>query len=255
MNVYGMSDRGAYRAENEDFFAVSVLESPPRIKGIRKREKNAVLAVVCDGMGGSLGGEIASRLAGESIEERMRGEMSTDALLALTHALDSANRAVYSRAKEDESLRGMGTTVAAAVAYENMLAILSVGDSRIYLWHDGRLLLLTHDHSYVQSLVDAGQISAEEARRSAHKNLITRAVGISTRVEGDTAYCFWEKGDKLLLCTDGLTGAMSEGELSLLLSADESAEDTVKALIKRATENGSKDNVTALLLVNTKENQ
>ena len=114
---------------------------------------------------------------------------------------------------------------------------------------------MTHDHSYVQQLVDAGQMSAEEARRSAHKNLITRAVGIGAHVTGDTAYCFWEEGDKLLLCTDGLSGALSEGEICRILSEESSAEHTVKTLIDAALSSGSQDNVTALLLVNTKENQ
>lgn len=255
MKIFGMTDKGTHRAENQDYFRVSVLSPPPRIKGARKKEDSALLAVVCDGIGGAKGGATASRLAVECLTEEMKKPTSRDAVGALTHALSVTNRSLYDTAKRDEALRGMGTTMVAALTYENALAILNVGDSRIYLWHAGHVLQLTHDHSYVQEMLDAGKMSAAEARRSAYKNLITRAVGTLARVEGDISYCYWEEGDKLLLCTDGLADVVEEREISSILSEDVPIDRAVRELIEAAVTGGCHDNITALLLVNTKENQ
>ena len=124
-------------------------------------------------MGGVRGGEVASRLATEVFIKALAEDSGRDAESAMRRAVDAACTAVYKKAEKD-GLPGMGTTLAAAIAYEDTLALLHVGDSRIYLWHDGHLLLLTHDHSVIQQMLDAGQISADEARASRYKNLITR---------------------------------------------------------------------------------
>ena len=258
MKIFGLTDKGPTRAINQDYFRTEVLTPPPRIKGARKREETAFLAVVCDGMGGTKGGEVASHLAADALIknliEKAKQKPSRDALGALADALEYANGAVYNAALQNEALRGMGSTMVAALAYAGALAILSVGDSRIYLWHAGHLLLLTHDHSYVQSMVDAGRMSPLEARRSRHRNLITRAVGTRPSVEADISYCCWEEGDKLLLCTDGIVGAVDEGEISSILSEDIPTEHTVERLIDTAVSRGCEDNLTALLIENTKEN-
>ena len=185
----------------------------------------------------------------------MRAPRAKDAESAMTPALAAANRAVFEEANAKESLQGMGTTMVCALAYSDRLALMHVGDSRIYLWHAGHLLLLTHDHSYVQQLVDAGRMSAEEARQSRYKNLITRAVGTTADVDGDFAYCLWEEGDKILLCTDGLTGFVEESEISCILSEDVPAEQIVRELIGAANSRGCDDNLTAFLLENTKEKE
>ncbi len=254
MNVFGYSDIGPRRASNQDFFASAVLSQPPRLRGVRKREKTALLAVVCDGMGGAKGGEIASHLAIDTFIEKMKEETQRDALGALEDALAAANSAVYSAAEENDALRGMGSTMVAALAYGRALALLNVGDSRIYLWHAGHLLLLTHDHSYVQVLVDAGKMSAEEARHSLQRNVITRAVGTRSAVLGDIAYSYWEEGDRLLLCTDGVSGVLSETDIAAVLSADMPIDRAARELVAKAVSCGSEDNLTALLIENTKEN-
>ena len=255
MIIFGQTEKGPYRAVNPDCFRIQALSEPPRIKGVRKREPEALLAVVCDGMGGARGGEVASCLASDVFIEKMKQKTAKDALGAMKEALVAANAAVYRRGCEEEALCGMGSTMVAAVAYGEMLAVLSVGDSRIYLWHEGSLVLLTHDHSYVQSMVDAGKMSAEEARYSIHRNIITRAVGTRHRVEGDISYFSWEEGDRLLLCTDGVTGALREEEISAVLSEQPDAKETVQALIDMAIASGSEDNLTALLIENKKENR
>ena len=255
MKAYGMTDTGMYRPDNQDYYASCALVPPPRVKGARIRDTEAFLAVVCDGMGGAKGGAVASALAAETFVETMRSTRAKDAQSAMMQALAAANRAVYGEATAKETLQGMGTTLACALAYSDRLALMHVGDSRIYLWHQGHLLLLTHDHSYVQQLVDAGRMTAEEARHSRYKNIIMRAVGTAAEVEGDFAYCLWEEGDKVLLCTDGLTGFVEESEISGILSEDVPGEIVVRELIGAANSRGCDDNLTAFLLENTKEKE
>lgn len=254
MKVFGYSAKGPFRETNQDCQLSVRLEDPPKLRGVKKREENALLAVVCDGMGGAKGGEVASHLAIKSFAEKISEPSERDALAVMEDALAVANGAVYAAAEESEALRGMGSTMVAALVYERALAILNVGDSRIYLWHAGHLLLLTHDHSYVQAMVDAGKMSAEEARYSLHRNVITRAVGTRPTVTGDIAYSCWEEGDRLLLCTDGVSGVLSDTEIAEVLSADMTVERAVSELITRAISCGSEDNLTALLIENTKEN-
>lgn len=253
MTIFGLTEKGPVRAVNQDCFESVYLPSPPRIKGSHNRAREALLAVVCDGMGGARAGDLASRLATDAFVEKMKEKTSREACEALKNALSHANSAVYGRAEGEASLRGMGSTLISALAYEDTLALLSVGDSRAYLWHEGHLLLLTHDHTYVQGMIDAGKMSPEEARKSPCRNLITRAVGTRPSVEGDALYCAWEEGDRLLLCTDGLS-TLTEGELAMALSLDASPREIAEKLIDMAIMRGSEDNLTALLIENAKEN-
>lgn len=255
MNIYGMTDIGTCRHRNEDSFAYCALTPPPYLKGRKEKPENGVLAVVCDGMGGAACGDVASRMATETFVDAVKNAPKKDVESSMKNAIAKANRAVYGKAMEDEKYFGMGCTAAAAVAYDDTLALLHVGDSRIYLWHKGRLLLLTRDHSYVQQLVDAGKMTSEEAKHSRYKNIITRAVGTAAHVEADFAICRWEEGDKLLLCTDGLTGFVEEREICSVLSEDITTEDAARELIAAANARGCDDNLTALVLENQKENE
>lgn len=286
MKVYGLTDSGICRTENQDAYAACRLRwrrrrhlFHTRAEGTVEHDRlgvsydgafgketldtsdpsreedvaEATVAVVCDGMGGVLGGEIASRLATEAFANTLSEHYAGDADNALRAALQAANDAVYYRAAEDESLRGMGTTVVAAVADGREVAVLHVGDSRAYLFHDGDILLLTHDHSYVQELVDAGSITAAEARRHAKKNLITRAVGVGRTVEADLVHVPWTEGDRLLLCTDGLSNYIDERELLTIFSESTDLCILAHELIGAANCKGGEDNITALLLENVKE--
>jgi len=255
MKIYGMTDTGMCRMDNQDYFSACTVAPPPRIKGARKREKEALLAVVCDGMGGAKGGALASRLATETFMHTVMETRAHHSEDALQEAFAAANAAVYEKAQEDEALHGMGTTIVAALVYEKHLSLLHVGDSRIYLWHAGELSLLTHDHSYVQQMIDSGKMTPEEARHSRYKNLITRALGTAKETVADTVLCKWDVGDKLLLCTDGLIGFVDEAEMCSVLSEDIPAEQTVHELIGAANSRGCDDNLTALLLENIKEKQ
>ena len=253
MTVYGMTDVGCVRRQNEDAFGHCLLSPPPKRKGSREAPAEAVLAVVSDGMGGANAGEVASSLTVAAFLEGVKSTKKKTAEGAMREAVARANAAVYEKACADPACAGMGCTVVAALAYEDSLVLLNVGDSRIYLSHGERLLLLTHDHSYVQQLVDAGWMSEEEARRSEYKNVITRAVGTNESVEADIAVCKWEEGDRLLLCTDGLTGALEESDILTLLSEPLSAEEIASSLIMAGLMHGADDNITALVLKNIKE--
>ncbi len=255
MNIYGMTDIGTVRRQNEDYFGYCRLTPPPRLKGRRDTAEQALLGVVADGMGGANAGEVAARLAAETFLESVKASGKKDVERAMRTAIASANTAVYKEAQGNPALSGMGCTVAAVLAYDDTLALLHVGDSRVYLAHAGRLLLLTRDHSYVQELVDAGRMSAEDAKYSMYKNIITRAVGTHERVEEDFALCRWEEGDRILLCTDGLTGFIEEREICSVLSEDIPVEDVARELIAAANARGCDDNLTALVIENKKEKQ
>ena len=163
MNVCGLTDSGMCRAENQDCFACATLSSKD------KDGKDALaLAVVCDGMGGAHGGETASRLATAIFVEKMAGEKKRDEH-ALKNAVAAANTAVYRKSREEERFSGMGTTLVSVLAGKREAQVAYVGDSRAYLFHGGEIRQLTHDHSYVQTLVDSGKLTAEAIAMAARQ--------------------------------------------------------------------------------------
>ena len=178
MNVYGQTHIGLVRANNQDAMEYGTLN------------QNAQYAVVCDGMGGANGGNIASKIAVEVIGSRIRDAYGADqepgsAELLLTSAMATANIGVYDRAQKELELSGMGTTVVAVVTCGRTAYISHVGDSRVYLYRDQTLSQVTRDHSVVQELIESGQITEEEARSHPRKNYITRAIGVISEECGE----------------------------------------------------------------------
>ena len=167
--------------------------------------------------------------------------------LFLKKALLSANRYVFQKALREESLAGMGTTAVCALVRGGKAYLSHAGDSRAYLYRDGKLAQLTHDHSYVQELVDCGTITQEQAEHHPQKNIITRALGVDYRLEPEFTTVALQAGDVLLLCTDGLTNAVPTEQLEQLLRSG-SFYDLPDVLIRTANENGGPDNITALLV-------
>ena len=192
------TDTGRRRRRNEDAF---VCEPP--------------LFAVADGMGGAQAGEVASRLAAESLRERERGELS--ALEQTVELIREANRRVYAYSSENASARGMGTTMTVALVDGNRVAIGHVGDSRAYLLRDEQLTQLTQDHSLVADLVRSGRLSPEDAESHPRRSVITRALGTDSEVEVDVFSLRAEKRDVFLLCSDGLTSIVSDEEIARLL--------------------------------------
>ena len=240
MKVCGKTDVGLRRHENQDTFAV-------------EHGEKLLIAVVCDGMGGAEGGQIASSLAVETFMKEIRALLRADMTAGQLRELASfcvakANTAVYQRALQDPAYQGMGTTLVSAVAGERDAVICNIGDSRAYLIHNGEMMRITHDHSVVQTLVENGDITAEEARTHPNRNLITRALGPDETTLCDAFDVSFAHGDKILLCTDGLVVTATDEEICRIVCADKSAEESLDDLIALAKAQGAPDNVTAVLI-------
>ena len=240
MKVCGKTDVGLRRHENQDSFAV-------------EQGEKLLIAVVCDGMGGAEGGQIASSLAVETFMKEIRALLRADMTAGQLRELASfcvakANTAVYQRALQDPAYQGMGTTLVSAVAGERDAVICNIGDSRAYLIHSGEMTRITHDHSVVQTLVENGDITAEEARTHPNRNLITRALGPDETTLCDAFDVSFAHGDKILLCTDGLVVTATDEEICRIVCADKRAEEKLDDLIALAKAQGAPDNVTAVLI-------
>lgn len=240
MKVCGKTDVGLRRHENQDTFAV-------------EHGEKLLIAVVCDGMGGAEGGQIASSLAVETFMKEIRALLRADMTAGQLRELASfcvakANTAVYQRALQDPAYQGMGTTLVSAVAGERDAVICNIGDSRAYLIHNGEMMRITHDHSVVQTLVENGDITAEEARTHPNRNLITRALGPDETTLCDAFDVSFAHGDKILLCTDGLVVTATDEEICHIVCADKRAEEKLDDLIALAKAQGAPDNVTAVLI-------
>lgn len=240
MKVCGKTDVGLRRHENQDTFAV-------------EQGEKLLIAVVCDGMGGAEGGQIASSLAVETFMQEIRALLRADMTAGQLRELASfcvakANTAVYQRALQEPAYQGMGTTLVSAVAGERDAVICNIGDSRAYLIHNGEMMRITHDHSVVQTLVENGDITAEEARTHPNRNLITRALGPDETTLCDAFDVSFAHGDKILLCTDGLVVTATDEEICRIVCADKRAEEKLDDLIALAKAQGAPDNVTAVLI-------
>ncbi|HEX8173168.1 MAG TPA: Stp1/IreP family PP2C-type Ser/Thr phosphatase [Thermoanaerobaculia bacterium] len=247
VQAFGLTHVGRQRQHNEDAFLV---------------EGEAKLFLVADGMGGHAAGEIASRIAVDSINEFIvhtkeddgtwphaydeHFSRSTNRLMA---AVRMANSRVLEAMRKDARLRGMGTTVVACLADEGTVSVAHVGDSRAYLIRAGQLSRITNDHSWVFEQVQAGMLTEAEAEKHPLRNVITRALGGALQVTPDASEIAAQPGDVFLLCSDGLTGMVPESEiLRLVTSNDGDIEKACQQLIDAANERGGLDNVTAVLV-------
>lgn len=238
MNVWGITDRGVIREQNQDAFAHQVLPD------------GRVLALVCDGMGGARAGNVASTMAVDIImDEFLAEEERSRTLERLKAAATSANRRIFQRAAGEERCAGMGTTLVAALADGEEALILNEGDSRAYhLSEEGGIVRVTRDHSLVEDLVERGELTRDQARCHPHKNLITRALGAEPVLMAD---CFRQPlspGDYLLLCSDGLSNVVDEQEMLYEVIHGGEAETCCQRLLEVALDRGAPDNVTVVLI-------
>ncbi len=238
MQIYSKCDIGKVRHSNQDaFFAAEI-------------ERNAVFAIVCDGMGGANAGNVASETAVKIISEYImrsyRLSMDTESTeKMIKNAIESANIEIYETALKNPELKGMGTTVVIAIAEGDRAVIAHVGDSRAYLIND-KIKQLTKDHSVVQSLVESGKITAEDAKVHPRKNVITRALGAEEKVMADIMHIPFGEGEKLLLCTDGLSSFIDEKTVFEILKKSETS--VAEELVEKANANGGGDNITVVIL-------
>lgn len=238
-NIFGATDVGLVREENQDMFVAE------------KISESIAFAVLCDGMGGEAGGNIASQRSAEHAAAALRrglgGELSEMTLKnIMLSAISGANALVYDMAKKDETLSGMGTTMIVAVFLERTLYVAYVGDSRVYCVSRERELQLTRDHTVVQMLVDLGEITDEDAKTHPKRHYITRAVGVSPTVEADFTVHELCDGEMVLICSDGLYSYLEEGLLYRLLEAS-ADRGSAAALIDFAKSGGGADNITAVV--------
>ncbi len=226
------------RVHNEDGYLLS--------------EKGAVpmLFAVADGMGGHAAGAVASSLLVKQLSLFDRMVEPERALELLRHAVENANLSIYRAAEKDPALRGMGTTLVAALILGEDFIAANVGDSRMYLYHAAQKQLdtVTTDHSLVEQLVLAGAITKSEARVHPQRNIITRAMGVSPTVDVDLFERVWSAGDILVICSDGLHGAVEEDDIVSVLSSARSLESMCDVLISLALDNGGTDNITVILV-------
>jgi protein phosphatase len=244
VSLANISDVGCERTENEDFF----LYAEPADDGEFSRRGRLIL--VADGMGGHAGGEVASRLAAETVRDQFLSNASESPREVLIAAFQAAHQRILETAREDPVLRGMGTTCCAAILRHRSLHYGHVGDSRIYLIRDGVAEQLTEDHSLVARMVRDGLLSPEDAAHHEKRNVLTSALGLeSENVCGDFPMEPLElkKGDIVLLSTDGLHGLVSAEELALT-TAQQSLSEACRELVARARVRGGPDNITMQLL-------
>ena len=242
MRIAARTDVGQMRAVNEDCYSVGELPG------------GFVWAVICDGMGGAVGGDVASqsavRLISEAITSSFQEHMSSRSVKnLLVNALDNANTRVFDLGQANEDLTGMGTTVVAAIVTGDRVYIAHAGDSRAYLFSAGEMMQLTKDHSVVQAMVDTGQLTQAEANVHPRKNLITRVLGVEETLEVDYCEEEFRPGSVLLLCTDGLTNCVDMEQVPLMLRTTGFA-NLAQDLVDLANRNGGTDNITVAAVAN-----
>ena len=242
MNIFGLTDIGAVRRDNQDSYAIRVLDD------------SFAVAVVCDGMGGAQAGNVASAIAVETfcaaIDTAAKGGIPKDIQTRreiLADACKQANSKVFERSVSSLEYEGMGTTLVAAMICPNEVHIVNVGDSRCYLINEQLIHQVTLDHSLVQVLVERGEITPEQARTHPKKNLITRALGVDSHVLSDPYRIPREEGSWLLLCSDGLSNVISDDVLHDEITKAENPEECARRLLALTMENGAPDNVTIVL--------
>ena len=241
MKITAKTDVGSVRKQNQDSYAAG--EIPGGISW----------AVVCDGMGGAAGGAVASTMAVRMISDKIsavRRETLTESYIRslLISTIENANTCIYDVSCSNPELAGMGTTAVAVITIDEKAFIAHVGDSRAYkLFPDGGIKQVTTDHSMVQQLVDMGDITPAQARIHPERNIITRAVGVDEKVRVDFTCEELNTGEILLICSDGLSGYVEDGEIAKAVAAADYRECADK-LVNLAIENGGGDNITVVLI-------
>ena len=241
MQSWGLTDPGCVRAQNQDSYKIEQLD------------RNSLLCVVCDGMGGAKSGNIASSLAidvfAQEVKQTWKPGMDQEKIdKMLRSAVKLANFAVFDQAAQFEDFSGMGTTLTAVLVKGMDATVVNVGDSRVYLVDSAGISQLTKDHSLVQMMVERGELTPELARTYPGKNFITRAIGTEAIVDCDVFHHTMERGDCLLLCSDGLSNMMDDQEILFEVAHGVNKQQCCQRLLDIAKNRGAPDNVTSILI-------
>jgi protein phosphatase len=241
MQHWAVTDLGCVRANNQDAYQVEQLD------------RHTLLAVVCDGMGGAKAGNVASSLASEvftqEVKNNFNSDMDQESLdQMLKNALKLANFTVYDQSCQFEEFRGMGTTLVACLIRKQNATFLNVGDSRAYRIHEDGISQITVDHSLVQMMIQRGELTPEQGRHYPGKNYITRAVGTESVTNGDLFHTKLERGEYILLCSDGLTNLLDDQEILFEVLHGQNKQQCCQMLLDIAKHRGAPDNVTCVLV-------
>ena len=241
MKYWGLTDVGCIRTQNQDAYLIEQLD------------KNTLLCVVCDGMGGAKSGNIASSLASDvfvqQVKQTWSPDMSQDGIdKMLRNAIKMANFTVYDQSRQFEEFTGMGTTLVAVLIQGKRATFANVGDSRAYLIDNVGIRQITVDHSVVQLMVSRGELTPEQAKTYPGKSLITRAIGTESMVLCDIFHRKINKGDYLLLCSDGLSNLMDDQEILFEVAHGQDKDRCCQRLLDIAKKRGAPDNVTSVLI-------
>ena len=240
MKAFAKTDIGKAREINQDYYYIPTTDKLD-------------LYILADGMGGYNGGEVASKLAIDSVKKYIENnfekekETKESILNLIKSAIEYANMIVYKKSKEVKELEGMGTTLDVCLIYNSRIYIGHVGDSRVYRIRKEFMRRLTKDHSYVQTLVDDGTITKEEAYSHPKKNMLTKALGCVETVEPDVYTKTFIKDDIILMCSDGLTNMIREENIYEIIKQDK--ENAIENLVKQANDNGGLDNITVVIIM------
>ena len=255
IEVFGKTDVGLIREHNEDNFLVADVTSAMRSNEIAEPLQmrlgdKGILLLVCDGMGGAAAGEVASRMAVDSIFETLSGAepQARDGFARMVRrSIEVANERIFVQSRDNQSERGMGTTCTAAALVDQTLVIGQIGDSRCYVARAGKLAQVTKDQSLAWQLIEAGAMTPEEAKAFEHANIILQALGVQDRVEVVLSQVELRKGDVVVLCSDGLHGPVSDEEILEVVQNEPNLQAAAQALIQRALDRDGPDNITVVL--------
>jgi len=258
VSVYGMSDLGRVRKNNEDNFIVCNLTTgeaglTPAVCH-HQAGPRGTLFLVADGMGGEASGEVASQLCVATVPKRLYDNLKslghvseTNFVLLLREAVEYANQIIFQKAQSDPAFRGMGTTTTAAALFGTHLFVAQVGDSRAYVLRNKQMVQLTRDQTYLNYLAEIGAEVPEDPEKDSRRSILTQAVGSSETVDVKVTYTKARQGDYLLLCSDGLYNMVKSPDMLGVLETDGPLREKCKALIERANANGGTDNITVIL--------
>lgn len=238
MKTFSVTDVGQRRKMNQDYVFASELPVG----------KLPNLFIVADGMGGHNAGDYASRFVTNTIKELIENSNETDAVQAMESAIQKSNVLLREEAIKREELWGMGTTIVVTTIMDGVAHTANVGDSRLYLIGDAGMQQITQDHSLVEEMVRLGQLTKEEARRHPDKNIITCAIGAGKTVQIDFFEYDIKDGDKILMCSDGLTNMVEDSDIEQIVKNGKSVEEQANELIKVANDHGGKDNIAVILI-------
>lgn len=236
MKAFALTDVGKNRVTNQDYVYCKsdAVGNLPNV------------FIVADGMGGHKAGDIASVTAVDAVLKSIEQSEKTDVISIMEEAVREANKTLYEKSKSNEEWAGMGTTLVLATVMDNTIFVANIGDSRLYLIDDG-IHQITRDHSYVEEMVSIGEIDKSEARTHSKKNIITRAIGVEEETHADFFEVQFKKGDKLLMCSDGLTNMIEDNDILSVIAGNNDIESTVHKLIDLANDSGGKDNIAVLI--------